>query len=87
MIILKRIRKHFTRELTRENNTEMRWKEHFFQLMNNDEISEIGGNVRKARITGSERVVREMGWEEITGTLKKVKSGRADGTDSTVAKM
>ena len=31
-------------ELTRENDTEGRWKEYFVQLLNSDEIREEGGD-------------------------------------------
>ena len=37
-------------ELTRADDTELKWKEYFVQVLNGDEISEIGGDVRKARI-------------------------------------
>ena len=37
-------------DLTREKNTEGRWREYFVNLLNGDEISEVGGNVRRARI-------------------------------------
>ena len=42
-------------EVTRENDIEVRWREYFVQLLNGDEISEVG--VRK-RIGGNEKVVR-----------------------------
>ena len=30
-------------ELTRENDTEGRWREYFIQMLNGGEISEVGG--------------------------------------------
>ena len=32
-------------ELTRENNIEGRWKEYFVQLLNDDEIREVRGDI------------------------------------------
>ena len=46
------------KELSWENNIEVRWKEYFVQLLNSDKISEIG--VRKPRIGGYEKVVRKV---------------------------
>ena len=34
-------------ELTQENDIEARWKEYFVQLLNSDEIREVGGDVRR----------------------------------------
>ena len=45
-------------------------------MLNSDEISEGGGDVRKGRIGGDERVVRKMVREEIMGALKKKKCGK-----------
>ena len=52
-------------ELTRENDIEGRWKEYFVQLLNGDEIREVGGDIRRKRIGKNERVVREVVREEI----------------------
>ena len=49
-----------------------------------DEISEIGGDFRRARIGGNERVVRRVVREEIMGVLKKMKGGKAAGMDDYV---
>ena len=45
-------------ELTRENDIEGRWKEYFVQLLNGDEIREVGGDIRRVRIGENERVVK-----------------------------
>ena len=45
-------------ELTRENDTEGRWKEYFVQVLNSDEISEVRGDIRRERIGENERAVR-----------------------------
>ena len=37
-------------KLTVENDIEGRWREYFVQLLNGDEISEVGKDVRKGRI-------------------------------------
>ena len=37
-------------ELTRGNDTEVSWREYFVQLVHSDEIREVGGDVRRARI-------------------------------------
>ena len=47
-------------ELIRENDTEIRWKEHYVLLLNDDKINEVGEDVRRARIGENERVVREV---------------------------
>ena len=52
-------------ELTQENNTEVRWTKYFVQLLNNDKISELGGDVRVGRIRGNEIIVRKVIMEEI----------------------
>ena len=57
------------------------------QLRNAEEISEIGVDVRRARIRGNERVVRKGVREEIMGVLKKVKGGKAAGMDGIVVEM
>ena len=54
------------RELTPENGIDRRWKEHFVQLLNGDEIREVERDIRRERIRENERVVRE----EIVGALK-----------------
>ena len=36
-------------KLTRENDVKGRWRKYFVQLLNGDEIKEVGGNVRRAR--------------------------------------
>ena len=74
-------------ELTRENDIEGRWKEYFVQLLNDDEIREVGGDVRRETIGDNERVVREMETEEIIGELKKMKVGKAVGMDGIVVEM
>ena len=47
-------------DLTQDNDIESRWKEYFAQLLNGDEINEVGEDVRRARIGENERVVREV---------------------------
>ena len=47
-------------ELTQEDDTEGRWKEYFVQLLNGDEIREVGGDIRREKIGENERVVREL---------------------------
>ena len=71
-------------ELTRENDIESRWKNYFVQLLNGDEIREVGGDIRRESIRENERVVREMVREEIMDALKKMKGGKADGMDGIV---
>ena len=34
---------HWGEELPREKDDEVRWKEYFVQLLNGDEITEVGG--------------------------------------------
>ena len=53
------IRNSMREELT-QNDIKGRWKEYFVQLMNGDEIREVGGDIRSERIGENERVVR--GW-------------------------
>ena len=48
------------KELIRENDTEVRWREYFVHWLNDKEINEVGGNTRRARIGGNERVVRKV---------------------------
>ena len=61
------------KELTRENDTEDdRWKEYFIQLLNGDEIREVGGDIKRERIEGNERVI---------------KGGKAAGMDGIVVEM
>ena len=43
-------------DLTQDNDIESRWKEYFAQLLNGDEINEVGEDVRRARIGENERV-------------------------------
>ena len=73
-------------ELTRENDNEGRWKEYFVQLLNGDEIREIGGHVRSETIGYNERVV-EMLREQIIVTLKNIKGGKAVFMDGIVEEM
>ena len=47
-------------DLTRENDREGRWKEYFVQLLNGDEIREVGVGVWRERIGEYERVVRKV---------------------------
>ena len=49
------------------------------QLLNDDEIREVGGDIRKERIGEYKRVVREVVREEIISALKKMKSGKEAG--------
>ena len=58
-------------ELIRENDTEIRWKEHYVLLLNDDKISEVGFG--RERIGGNEIIVRKVVKEEIMGALKKMK--------------
>ena len=74
-------------ELTRENDIKDRWKEYFVQLLNVDEIREVGGGVKRERIGENEKVVREVVREEIMGTLKKVKGGKAAAMDGIVVEI
>ena len=74
-------------ELIRENDIEVRWREYFVQLLNGDEVSEVGVDVLRARIRGDERVVRKVGREETMGALKKMKGGKAAGVNAIVVKM
>ena len=53
------------KELIRENDTEVRWREYFVHWLNDKEINEVGGNTRRARIGGNERVVRKVVRKEI----------------------
>ena len=69
-------------ELTQENDTAVRWKEYFVQLLNVDEITEIG--IRRVRIGWNERVARNVVREEIMGELKKMKGGKAAGMDGII---
>ena len=59
-------------QLTRENDTEDRWIEHFVQLLNGDEISEVR-DVRSVRIGEKGREVRKVSREEIMGSAKEDK--------------
>ena len=59
-------------ELTRENDIQGRQREHFVQLLNGDEISELGGDVRRARIGENVRIVKEVVVEEIMSALKNI---------------
>ena len=72
-------------ELTRADDTELKWREFFVQVLNGDEISEIGGDVRKARIGENERVARKGVREKIMDALKKKQGGKAVSMDSSVA--
>ena len=54
------IRNSMGEELTQENDIEGRWKEYFVQLLNGDEIRDVGRHVRRETIGENERVVREM---------------------------
>ena len=74
-------------ELTRENDNEGRWKEYFIQLLNGDEITEVGGDVRRVRIGDNERLVRKVVREEIRGALKKMKDDKAADMDTNVEKL
>ena len=67
------------KELTRENDVDVRQGEYFVQLLNGDEISELGGQDWR-----KERVVREVVREETIGALKKMKGGKAAGMDNSV---
>ena len=73
--------------LTWENGTEGRWKKYFVQLLNGDEIREVGGDVRRERVGENERVVRELMREEIMGTLKKMRSSKKPGLDGIMVKI
>ena len=44
------MRNSISEELTRENDNEVRWRVYLVQLPNSDEISEVGGDVRRTRI-------------------------------------
>ena len=59
------MRNSMEEELTRENDTEGRWRKHVVQLLNGDEISEVEGDIRRVRIGGKESVIREVVREEI----------------------
>ena len=74
-------------ELTQENEIEGRWKDYFVQLLNGDEIRQVGGDVRRERTGENEIVVRQIVGEEIMDALKKMKSSKAAGMDSFVVKM
>ena len=52
-------------ELTRENDIEGRWKEYFVQMLNGDEIREVGRDIRREIIGEDKRVVRKVFREEI----------------------
>ena len=56
-------------------------EEYFVPLLNGDEIMEARGDVRRERIGESDGVVREVVREEIMGTLKKIKGGKAAGME------
>ena len=47
------------------------------ERMNNDEISEVGRNDRKARIRGNERIVRKVVREQMMSRIKKMEAGKA----------
>ena len=81
------IRNSMGEELTQESDIEGRWKEYFVQLLNGDEIKEVGGDKRWERITEIERVVRGVVREEIRGARKKMKCGKAAGVDGIVVEM
>ena len=69
-------------ELTRENNNEVRQREYFVQLLKADEINEVGGNVKRTKIGGNERVVRKVMREKIIGALKETKGGKDAGMEA-----
>ena len=50
------VRNSMGEELTWENDIEVILREYFFKLLNGDEISEVGGDVRRGRIRRNERV-------------------------------
>ena len=61
---------------TRENSEEeVRWREHFGQLLNGDVMSEAGDD---------DRMVMK---EEMMFALKKIRNGKADSFDSNVMKV
>ena len=53
------IRNSMGEELTQETHIEGIWKEYFVQLLNSDEIREVGGDIKRERIRENERVVGE----------------------------
>ena len=61
--------------------------EYFLQLLNDDEVMEVGGYERRERIGENERVVREVVREEIMGALKKITGGKVAGMDGIVVEM
>ena len=58
--------------------------EYFVQLLNGDEISEVGGDIRRESIGENERVVMR---EEIMDVIEKMKGGKAAGMDGIVIGM
>ena len=63
-------------ELTRENDTEGRYKEYFVKLMNGNEIREVEGDIWRESIGENERAVRDGVREEIMDALRKRKGGK-----------
>ena len=54
------MRNSMGKELTRENDTDGRWKEYFVKLLNGDEVRDVEGDIRRESFGENERVVR--GW-------------------------
>ena len=52
------VRNSMGEELFLENGTEVRWRECFAQMLNGDEICEVGGDFRRERIGKNERIVK-----------------------------
>ena len=53
-------------------------------MLNGDEISEVGGDIRRVKIGENERVVRKVVRKEVMAALKKMKGGKAASMDGTV---
>ena len=67
-------------ELTKKNDTEVRWRGFFLQLLNGGKICKVGWYFRRAGIRGNGRVVRKE-VNEIIGALKKMKGGKVPDID------
>ena len=75
---LSSVRTSISEELTRDHDIEVIWREYFVDMLNCDEVNEVGGDARRARIGEKERIIRKVVLEEIMGALKKIKSGKTN---------
>ena len=65
----------------------LHWYVVLTQLLNGDEIWEVGGDIRRERIGENKRVVKGLVREEIMGALKKMKGSKVTDMDGIVVEM